>query len=69
MDNPVKPVAKYYKDQLKPGESLWWTGDPETEAVSATIRLWKNVSKEEKRFLTVYALVNFPEVFIGDYDN
>ncbi len=68
MENPVAPVARYYRQQLKPGESLWWTGDSSDETVSATIRLWKNLEKDQKRFLTVYGCVNFPEVFGGDYD-
>ncbi len=68
MDNPIAPVAKYYRSQLKAGESLWWTGDSSDEAVSATIRLWKNLSTEEKRKHTIYGIVNYPEVFGGDYD-
>ena len=68
MDNPIAPVARYYRSQLKPGESLWWTGDSSDETVSAMIRLWKNLSTEEKRRHTVYGCVNFPEIFGGDYD-
>lgn len=68
MDNPIAPVAKYYRSKLKPGESLWWTGDSSEETVSATIRLWKNLTADEKRKHTTYGLVNYPEVFGGDYD-
>lgn len=68
MDNPVAPVSKYYRSQLKAGESLWWAGDTADEAVSATIRLWSKVPTEEKRRYTVYGCVNFPEVFGGNYD-
>lgn len=68
MENPIAPVSKYYRSKLKPGESLWWAGDGADETVSATIRLWKNVSAEEKRRFTIYGCVNFPEVFGGDYD-
>ena len=68
MDNPIAPVAKYYRKNLKPGESLWWTGDSSDETVSATIRLWKNLNTDEKRRCTVYGIVNYPEVFGGDYD-
>lgn len=70
MDNPIKPVANYYRKLLKPGETLWWTGDNTDETVSATIRTWgDNVSAVEKRRYKVYALINFPEVFQGAYDN
>ncbi|MGM9666708.1 MAG: hypothetical protein ACI3XN_01470 [Eubacteriales bacterium] len=68
MDNPIVPVSKYYRNKLKPGESLWWTGNSADETVSATIKLWKNVSSEEKRRYTVYGCVNFPEIFGGNYD-
>lgn len=68
MENPVEPVASYYKSQLKPGESLWWAGDRADESVPATIRLWKTLSEEEKRKQTIYGCVNYPEVFGGDYD-
>lgn len=68
MENPIAPVAKYYRSQLKAGESLWWTGDSTDESVSATIRLWKNLTPDEKRFHTIYGCVNYPEIFGGDYD-
>lgn len=68
MNNPVEPVSKYYRSQLKPGESLWWTGDNANETVSAKIKLWNNLSKNEKHFFTTYGCVNFPEVFKGQYD-
>lgn len=69
MDDPIAPVAKYYRSKLEPGERLWWAGDAlEEEAVSAVIRLWKNISQEERAKYTTYALVNFPEVFSGNYD-
>ena len=67
MDNPTVPVAQYCKGRLKPGESLWWTGDSAEEAVPATIRLWKTLSLDEKRAHTAYGCANFPEVYGGDY--
>jgi hypothetical protein len=68
MDNPISPVAKYYREQLKPGESLWWTGENVDEPVSATMRLWRNVSPEEKKRRIAYGCVHFPEVFNSNYD-
>lgn len=68
MDNPVAPVSKYYRSQLKAGESLWWAGDAADEAVSAKIRIWSKVPADEKRRFTTYGCVNYPEVFRGDYD-
>lgn len=68
LENPIAPVSKYYRSKLKAGESLWWAGDSNDETVSATIRLWKNLTAEEKRKHTVYGCVNYPEVFGGNYD-
>ena len=68
MENPVVPVSKYYRSQLKPGESLWWAGDAADETVSATIKLWSKVETEKKRAYKVYGCVNFPEVFGGNYE-
>lgn len=68
MDNPIAPVSKYYRSQLKKGESLWWAGDAADETVSAKIRIWKKVPSEEKRIFTTHGCVYYPEVFRGDYD-
>lgn len=67
-ENPILPVSQYYRRQLKPGESLWWVGDAADETVSATVRLWNTLSAKDKRKLTVYGCVNFPEIFGGNYD-
>ena len=68
MSNPIEPVSKYYRSQLKEGESLWWAGDTGEETVSATIRLWRRVGVSEKRRYMIYGCVNFPEIFAGNYD-
>jgi len=68
MEKPVTPVAKYYRERLRPGESLWWTGDNIETTVPATMRLWKNLTADEKSRCVSYGCVHFPEVFRGDYD-
>lgn len=68
IDNPIAPVSKYYRSQLRAGESLWWAGDAADEVVSAKIRIWSTVPINEKKHLTTYGCVNYPEVFRGDYD-
>lgn len=67
MDNPIAPVSRYYRSKLKNGEKLWWAGEADDEAAPATLRLWDCVPCEEKRKYTVYGLINFPEIFGGDY--
>lgn len=62
MDNPVPVVSKYYKDKLKPGESLWWATDGEETEAPMTARLWTALNHEEKEYLIVYGYVLFPEI-------
>ena len=64
MSNPVEPVSRYYKSQLKPGESLWWadTGNIEEESAPPTVKLWTALSSEMKEVLTVQGYALFPEV-------
>jgi len=63
MDNPVAPVSRYYKQQLKPGESLWWAdSDVEETVVPPTVKLWSALSPEEKNFYTVQGYALFPEI-------
>lgn len=64
MENPVAPVSQYYKQQLKPGESLWWTADSNIEETIAppTVRLWGTLSPEEKNYYTVQGYALFPEI-------
>ena len=68
MDNPIAPVSKYYRSKLKPGETLWWAGDSANETVSATVSMWRNIDEKEKIKCKVYGMVNYPEIFRGDYD-
>lgn len=64
MENPVSPVAKYYKSKLKAGESLWWANDESIEETVApvTVRLWSVLSPEAKNRYTVQGYALFPEI-------
>ena len=68
MDNPIAPVSRYYRSQLKAGESLWWAGENADETVPATMRLWRTLSVEQKRKCIAYGCANFPEIFKSNYD-
>lgn len=69
MNNPVEPVAAYYKSLLKPGERLWWTGkEPEEVAVPVNIRVWSNVPYDLKNECKAYGVVYFPDLLWGQYD-
>lgn len=70
MDNPIAPVAKYYRSQLKAGESLWWAGEVPTseDVVPVKIRMWDSLSQNEKNYYISIGLLNYPEIFAGEYD-
>ena len=66
LDDPVGEIVEYYRNQLKPGESLWWTGkvtkDEQVQSVPIKIRLWKTLSQDEKLYFIVTGLALFPEL-------
>lgn len=65
MDNPVAPVAEYYRGRLRPGESLWWAGNQVETEVPATVKLWSSLQASEKDLYEAYAYVYFPECIMG----
>ena len=64
MDNPVVPISKYYKEKLKPGQSLWWTSNEES-AAPATVKLWNTLSPSEKDTYEAMEFVFFPECIMS----
>ena len=66
LNDPVDEIVEYYRNQLKSGESLWWTGKVEKEnqiqSSPIKIRLWKTITQDEKLFYTVTGLALFPEL-------
>lgn len=68
-DNPIKPVVEYYKSKLKPGEDVWWMGQQDNgKASSFIIKIWNNLTAEEKQELKVKAMIFFPEIFSNSND-
>ena len=65
-DNPVGEIVRYYKGQLKDGESLWWIDSSTTEEENVTasmkVRLWSSLSREERLNLTISLYTLFPEI-------
>ena len=65
LNDPVKPVAAYYKRQLKPGQSLWWAGganEIEQTNLVPYISLWSSIVPEKQTALLVKGYVYFPEM-------
>lgn len=68
-ENPIKPIVDYYKSKLKPGEELWWMdAENNSKASNIVIRIWNNLSSEEKQELKNRAMVYFPELFGNSND-
>lgn len=64
MQNPVAPVAQYYKSKLKQGESLWWADEYNIEETiaPATVKLWSTLSSTTKNYYTIQGYALFPEI-------
>ena len=60
--NPLDRVLNYYKKKLKPGESTWWSGNNDSDVNSVIIRIWNNLSKDERHSYMVKAFCLFPEL-------
>jgi len=64
--DPVGQIVDYYKSQLSNGETLWWMGkvtqEEHIEAAPIKIRLWRTLSVDEKRELTIAGFAYFPEL-------
>ena len=66
MDDPVPPVAEYYKSQLKPGQSLWWASNVNETAAPATVRTWTALSPGEKHYYEACAYAYFPNSLLSN---
>lgn len=66
-DNIAK-VRDYYKEKAKKErkqEMPWWISSEDSEkAVRFNLRLWNSVDAEERKTLTAYCLMLFPEIWI-----
>jgi len=62
--NPLKPVVDYYRARLKPGEDIWWMDSGVgSDSSNLIIKIWTNLTENEKRTVTVKAMAFFPELF------
>jgi hypothetical protein len=61
MDNPIRPIVDYYRTQLSPGEDLWWMDQSaDAPASNLIIRIWSNLSRQEREELRDKAISFFP---------
>lgn len=73
-ENPISDVIRYYKQNLKKGERLWWMDDHDEQSServdtsSAKVRLWKTLEQNEKQKLIVCGYAFFPEILGSNQD-
>jgi len=68
-ESPIKPIVDYYKSKLKPGEELWWMdAENNSKPSSIVIKIWNNLSANEKQELKNRSMVYFPELFGNSND-
>ncbi|MDD2983515.1 MAG: hypothetical protein PHQ74_09005 [Crocinitomicaceae bacterium] len=68
-ENTIKPIVDYYKSKLKPGDELWWMdSNANNKSSNIVIKIWNNLSKEEKLDLKFKAMAYFPELFSNSSD-
>ena len=60
LDNPFKPIKKYFRKGLKEGEDLWWVDNSDESVRDLGVKLWGNLPQERKEELRVSALAHFP---------
>ena len=62
LSNPFQPIKKYFRQHLKEGEDLWWVDNKEETVREPTIKLWGNLTSDEKNDLRILALAYFPSL-------
>ncbi len=64
LDNPIRRIMQYFRDNLKEGQDLWWldTGEPQSQATGVVIRFWNKLNKAEQEELRCKMIALFPEV-------
>ena len=58
----ITSIRHYYRQKMKPGDSLWWLEEESAKPVNVVIRLWSNLSYEEQEEYRIKAFSFFPEI-------
>lgn len=68
-EDNIAMVREYYKQKAKKErrqEMPWWiTSDNAEEPIGFNLRLWKTIDVNERRLLTAYSLILFPEIWLA----
>jgi len=71
QDHPIRTIIKYFRKEVKKndnGEDLWWleTESNDIPIQTVYVRLWGNLTKQEKEQFRIQAMALFPEIFGND---
>ncbi len=66
LSNPFEPIKDFFRSNLKKGDDLWWIDSNEDNVSDLNIKLWTNLSSEEKDHLRIVALAYFPNLLGND---
>ena len=61
--NPILPIKDYYRSKLRDGDELWWMDADQDKANNLILRMWNNLSTDEKQLYQLKAMIYFPELF------
>lgn len=62
LENPIVPIVDYYKSKLKPGDNLWWIDQSNEKSSNLIVKMWNNLSPNEKKEIIIQAFIFFPEI-------
>lgn len=66
LENPFKPIKKYFREKLNEGEDLWWLENNDENIRDLGVKLWANLPQERKKELMISALAYFPVLLSND---
>ena len=66
---PIRTILSYYRSKLKPGEELWWLdSESASSGTGMVIRLWNNLTPEERNVYMIKGFCFFPELLSSHKD-
>tara|TARA_B100000686_G_C16800296_1_gene985478 strand:+ start:607 stop:1686 length:1080 start_codon:yes stop_codon:yes gene_type:complete len=64
LPNPFQPIKEYLRETLREsGEEVWWVDENEESGGDAYVKLWENLSINEKKLFQCKMMGLFPEIF------
>jgi len=66
--SPIREITNYYKKGLKKGDELWWLDQTEPQSSNIVIKIWSNLTSQEKTLIIAKAFSYFPELLSNSND-